>query len=243
MLRHSALALAFISSVLTFPATAAGFADCPEYFANRTPPKVSLGSNGPLRELCYDAFAILHSGKSKTPVFVVERLNRVQLTNAQDETRTNKFFADARLPFRERAVLEDYKGSGFDRGHMAPAADMPTATAMSQSFSLANMVPQAPQNNRRTWAGIEKATRKYAMRAQGDIYVYTGPVYTQQSSAIGSGVWVPTYLFKLVYDPARGKAWAHWVENRNDYRAQAPISYTELVNRTGIEFLPGIALH
>ena len=45
---------------------------------------------------------------------------------------------------------------------------------MAQSFSLANIVPQAPMNNRKAWAGIERATRKYVMRAAGDVFVITG---------------------------------------------------------------------
>ena len=47
---------------------------------------------------------------------------------------------------------------------------------MAQSFSLANIVPQAPMNNRKAWAGIERATRKYVMRAAGDVFVITGSV-------------------------------------------------------------------
>lgn len=196
------------------------------------------------RALCYDAFAILHSGESKTPVYVAQRLNRASIADT-GEKRTNKFFPDARLRSAERASLDDYKGSGFDRGHMAPAGDMPTAQAMAQSFSLANMVPQAPEHNRGVWAKtVESATRKYASRATGDVYVITGPVYLPSiaaSSSIGRGqVRVPKYLFKLVYDEDNGKAWAYWQENADATKASAPISYRELVERTGISFLPSV---
>lgn len=72
-------------------------------------------------------------------------------------------------------TLEDYKGSGWSRGHMAPAGNMPTAKAMAQSFSLANMVPQAAKHNGGVWAAtVEQATRKYVAHAGGDVYVHTG---------------------------------------------------------------------
>lgn len=215
------------------------FRACPEFFVNGVAPLVPGGPQLALRALCYDSFAVLHSGTTKTPVFVAERLNRASLEDAQDEKRTNRFFADARLPAAERAQLEDYKGSGYDRGHMAPAGDMPNPQAMAQSFSLANIVPQAPVNNQRSWAGIEKATRKYVMRAEGDVYVITGPVYVGNAEVIGPGkVRVPKFLYKLVYDPSTERAWAHWIENADEARAEKPISYEELVQRTGIEFLP-----
>jgi endonuclease G len=51
---------------------------------------------------------------------------------------------------------------------------------------------------------------------------------------------VPKYLFKLVYDQNKNRAWAHWHENNNATRGSKPISYTELVRRTGIDFLPGL---
>ena len=88
------------------------------------------------------------------------------------------------------------------------------------------------------------ATRKYVARASGDVYVITGPVFAPsiaQSPSIGRDrVRVPKYLFKLVYDQTKNKAWAHWQENDNAARASKPISYAELVKRTGIEFLPGV---
>jgi endonuclease G len=126
---------------------------------------------------------------------------------------------------------------------MAPAADMPTPTAMAQSFSLANMVPQAPKSNSGAWAKIEKDTRQYVKRAQGDVFVITGPAYGSAYLIIGDNqVRIPQYLYKLVYDPSKNKVWAYWQENKNDARASAPISYDELVRRTGIVFLPAASM-
>jgi len=141
------------------------------------------------------------------------------------------------LPFVERAQLDDYKGSGYDRGHMAPAGDMGTEESKAQSFSLANMVPQDCRNNRKAWKKIEADTRKYVMRAEGDVFVITGPVFELEHPSIGKNqVWVPQHLFKLVYDPATKKAWAHWLDNTLEVKVGKPISYEELVRRTGIEF-------
>lgn len=74
----------------------------------------------------------------------------------------------------------------------------------------------------------------------------TGPVYSPdiaQSKGIGAGqVRVPKYLFKLVYDQDQNRAWAHWHLNDNATRASRPITYSELVRRTGVEFLPGAQL-
>lgn len=218
------------------------FSACRNFFVNGKPPVVAHRPTN--RALCYDAFAILHSGDSKTAVFVAEKLNRAAVADA-DEERTDRFFPDARLRSAERATLADYQGSGFDRGHLAPAGDMPTAQAMAQSFSLANMVPQAPKHNQGAWrTSVEAATKKYAGRASGDVYVITGPVFApsiDQSPGIGRGhVRVPRYLFKLVYDQDKNRAWAHWNLNDNATRPSPPISYGELVRRTGIEFLPGV---
>jgi len=232
------IALSIFSVSAAVSAQPNDFSNCPQFFAGGVAPVIAnLEARHP-RALCFDAFAVMYSGTTKTPVYVAERLNRTQLTDAQDEKRTNRFYEEARLPSAERSHLNDYKASGYDRGHMAPAADMPTAQAMAQSFSLANMVPQAPVNNRKTWAGIEKATRKYAMRAQGDVYVISGPVFDKNPATIGAGnVAVPGHLFKLVYDSATHKAWAYWVENVDSARASRPISYAELLQRTGMQLL------
>lgn len=89
------------------------FAECPEFFANGRSPAIAPRPG--LRELCYEAFAVLHSGETKTPVYVAQRLNRRTLEDAE-ERRAKRFFADARLPRGERAELDDYKHSGYSRG-------------------------------------------------------------------------------------------------------------------------------
>ena len=222
------------------PTTASQFSDCRQFFADGIPPAVL---KAPLqRELCYESFAILHSGVSKTPVFVAERLTRAGIGDA-NEKRTNQFFADARLPRSERAELSDYKGSGYARGHMAPAGNMSNSTAMAQSFSLANIVPQNPTQNSGPWSKIEQDTRRYVLRAKGNVFVITGPVFGPKSQTVGANrVRVPTHLFKLVYDEGTGKAWAHWQPNSEDARAGRPITYGELTQRIGMELLPEGAL-
>ncbi len=273
------------SPTLAMPTATGNFGECRENFANGESPIVPRAKELHARALCFNGFAILHSGITKTPVFSAAVLSRERIDAGKGLKRTNKFFADARLPSAERATLEDYKGSTFQRGHQFAAADADNENAMAQSFSLANMVPQSPVNNSKTWAGLEKSTRAYAHRAKGDVYVITGPVfipdscpfvmtakrmlieqnhsipasnaqiimqavetasfvapraYDADACTVGVGVAVPSHLFKLVYDPNTQRAWAHWLENTDWARVSAPISYDELVRRTGIEFLPGV---
>lgn len=270
---------------LRLPAANGSFAACKSTFANGMAPRVPTQSQSGTRALCFNGFAVLYSAHTKTPVYSAEVLTRQRIEGAH-QRRTNAFFEDARLPAAERALLDDYRGSTFDRGHTSPAGDMNTPEGMAQSFSLANMVPQAPDNNRFSWADIEKATRKYALRAKGNVYVITGPAYTPgscpfvlgaqrqlqargatvpqtpdeivrtaskqagfkapyrydaQRCTIGkSQVAVPSQLFKLVYDQESNRAWVHWMDNTDWAKVGRPISYEELVRRTGIEFLPGI---
>lgn len=225
----------------TAASNAPGFSGCPNFFPGGQKPVLPAQASGwKLRELCFDAFAVLHSGATRTPVFSVEKLNRSQLGDAKGKERTNIFFADARLPSAERAELSDYAGSRFDRGHMSPAADQPTAQSMAQSFSLANMIPQAPENNRKAWASVEKSTRRYVERAQGDVFVFTGPAFIDNAGVLKGRVIVPSHVYKLVYDEKANRAWAYWLPNTDEARIGAPIDYAEFTRRIGIEFLPGV---
>lgn len=218
------------------PQAQTNFSACRQFFPGGRPPVVPAGPA--LRELCFDSFAVLHSGQTKTPVFTAQRLNRGMLLQARNVERSDRFYPEARLPAAERAQLDDYRGSGYSRGHMAPAGDMHTGQAMAQSFSLANMVPQNQSQNAGPWNKIEADTRKYIMRARGDVYVFTGPVYAQRPQAIGAGnVAVPAYLYKVVYDATTRRSWVHWQSNSRHAKAGPPISYGEFVKRTGLRLL------
>jgi endonuclease G len=223
--------LLLISSLWLPLSASALFEQCQNLFpAQQIPSTTQVG-----RDLCFDDFAIYYSPSDKKPIYTVERLNGEQL-QAPHPRRTNQFYEEARLPAHERALLADYRGSGYDRGHNVPAGDMSSERGMAQSFSLANMMPQARQNNQGIWAKrVEEPTRMYIKRAQGDVYIFTGSV--GQAGSIGkSRVTIPSHLYKLVYDPAKKLAWAYWVENTDDAQMNAPISYAELVQKTGIDF-------
>lgn len=223
--------LLLLSSLWLPLSASALFDQCKDLFpAQQVPSTTQVG-----RDLCFDDFAIYYSPSDKKPIYTVERLNGEQL-QAPHPRRTNQFYEEARLPAHERALLADYRGSGYDRGHNVPAGDMTRERGMAQSFSLANMMPQARQNNQGIWAKrVEEPTRMYIKRAAGDVYVFTGSI--GHAGSIGkSRVTIPSHLYKLVYDPNKKLAWAYWVENTDDAQMSAPISYAELVQKTGIDF-------
>lgn len=214
------------------------FAACADKFPQSRP--IAVTSVSPQMKplaLCSDNFAVLYSQTSKTPMVVVERLNASLLKDAQGEERTNVFYADPRIPKAGRAELSDYRGSHMDRGHQSPAADAPNQRAMAQSFALSNMIPQDPTNNRKIWSKVESDVRKFAKRNSGDLFVFTGPLFDAGHKTIGENrVWVPTRIFKLVYDASSQRAWAYVLPNA-ETRLGKPMDYNAFVSETGLELL------
>ena len=141
-----------------------------------------------------------------------------ELTSAEasgDVARTNDFREDVIIPTKS-ASLRDYKNSGYDRGHLAPAGDMAfSLTAMSESFLLSNIVPQNSSNNRGIWRRLENRVRSWA-QTENKLYVITGTITDPRRIGLGRNkVAVPTHLYKIVYDEADQEMIAFSIPNSN----------------------------
>ncbi len=115
--------------------------------------------------------------------------------------RTDRFLEDPEVSTGS-AKNADYSGSGFDRGHLAPAADMAwSEESMKASFYFSNMSPQLPGFNRGVWKRLEELVRDWA-KSHEHIYVVTGPVLTTpELPTIGeNAVAVPRYYYKVIID-------------------------------------------
>ena len=213
---------------------------CPEHFAGGIAPTVTNPKlQARLQEICFEAFATLHSGISRTPLYSAERLLRANLDAAKTLSRKDSFHPESALPARDRAELKDYARSGYDRGHMAPNADFATRSAQAESFSLANMVPQVHANNAGIWAGVENTVRQLATR-EGELYVITGPAFIGSDIQQIGRVLVPTHIWKVVFSPKQQRAGAYLITN-DETRAYSAVTVSDLEKMVGIELLPGLS--
>jgi len=112
--------------------------------------------------------------------------------------RKNDFRSDP-LVFSGSADHSDYRGSGFDRGHLMPAADMVwSKEALSESFFYSNMSPQHPSFNRGIWKRLESRVRKWVTKSDS-LYIITGPKLNMKLNTIGHNeVSVPEYYYKVI---------------------------------------------
>lgn len=141
----------------------------------------------------HEGFIICYSPQHKQAYWVGSRLTAAE--QVFDEERTDKFVADPLCP--RSAEAKDYAKSGYDRGHLFPAADAWTPTIMKESFYYSNMSPQTPGFNRGIWKKMEEKVRDWAMDYD-TIYVISGCVLTPDLPTIGKGVSVPEYYYKVI---------------------------------------------
>lgn len=146
----------------------------------------------------HTGYTVSHNSKWKIPNWVGYELTRRELMGTN---KRNDNFAPDPLVKGNKAQLSDYKNSGYDRGHMAPAADMKwSKKVMEESFYLSNICPQNQNLNRGDWNDLEEKVRSWAKRDSA-IIIVCGPIVSKRPQKIGNNVAVPEAFFKVILSP------------------------------------------
>jgi DNA/RNA endonuclease G (NUC1) len=157
--------------------------------------------------------------RTKNPSFVMEHLTSKSIHTIDKANRKNKrFYEEQSLPPYLRSRAHHYRNSGYDRGHLAPAADYPSENEMQDTFCLTNVSPQYASLNRGMWLRLEDLVRGVvkAVGKEESVWVVTGPLWlpgTVKKNSFGveefgyaydgighvpSLVAVPTHFFKVI---------------------------------------------
>lgn len=192
----------------------------------------------------HTGYTLSYNEEAEQPSYVAYELTKAEVLNTNVE-RDDDFRPDPMVRTGS-AELSDYRGSGYDRGHLAPAADFRwSAEAMSDTFYLSNMSPQDPSFNRGIWADLEAAVRVMAYENES-IYVVTGPVLTAGPyKTIGENeVAVPNEYYKVILDYTEPeiKAIGFLLPNEGSSRSLESFATTvdTVEEKTGIDFFPSL---
>lgn len=188
----------------------------------------------------YTGFNVSFNADLRIPNYVVYELTRSEVQG--EEPRSNKFLCDERV--KGCPTTTDYTGSGYDRGHMAPAADMKwSKQAMKESFYLTNICPQNHSLNSGGWKRLEEKVRAWADRDSA-IIVISGPLLDGPVSRLASGVAVPTGFFKVVLapfaSPVRAIAFVYKNEGGQKKVELQATSVDEVEQLTGFDFFSSL---
>ena len=188
---------------------------------------------------CRTGFAGLYDPSERTPLWIAEHIVKSNLAGNADRGGMD-FIADTDIPLGAMPKPADYAKSGFDKGHMAPAADFKNSeAAMIATFQFSNAVPQTPESNRHIWKDLEESTRELANR-RGELYIITGPVYsTTPRLLLKNRVSIPDATYKILIDPKEKSMTGFVVPNTNnpgkDFRTYQ-MKVREIEKLTGLNF-------
>ncbi len=194
----------------------------------------------------YSSYVLAYSEEHEQALWVAYELDQVK-ASTDLFNRTDNFREDPNVTTGS-ATLADYRGSGFDRGHLAPAGDFKfSKLAMSETFFMTNMSPQRPGFNRGVWNKLEALVRKWATQEE-QLYIVTGGVLHDSLPTIGHNqVSVPQYFYKVVLDYTLPniKAIAFLIENKS---SDLPlynfvVTIDSLESLTGVDFFPSLEDH
>lgn len=153
-------------------------------------------------------YTVSYDAQHRNPKWVFEHLTAEGLKGEANRSNS-EFKEDESFPQHLRATLADYKGSGFDRGHQAAAANHKSSSqAMEDTFFLSNMCPQCPEFNRGYWLKLEKHVRNLT-KEYANVFVISGPLYLPNFEENGrryvkyevlgeNNLCVPTHFFKVI---------------------------------------------
>lgn len=192
----------------------------------------------------HEYFSLSYSEAHEQAEWVAYTLTRERLDMPWHE-RPDEFKSDPRVSGGS-ATWEDYLNSGYDRGHLAPAADLAfSAEAIRESFLMSNISPQARDFNTGIWRELEENTRSWAKKYK-KIYVVTGPVLSENiKGRIGDNeVSIPAYYYKVLLDVSEPgkKGIAFLLPNQISYEPlyEYAVTIDEVEERTGIDFFPNL---
>lgn len=211
--------------------------NCPQHVVYGAP--ISKLPSNQTQYLCRIGYAVHYNYATKVSEYSVQKVTAASIKGTAP--RKDDFREDLEVPPQHRATLKDYQGSGYDRGHMAPAADMRTSPqAMSESFYLTNMMPQVPGNNRGIWKYTETYTRAWA-EAFGEVYVVTGTIIGDFPISLGNRLQVPSHVYKIVIVPSTGKSISFLFPNQKlpvEHLPKYIVSISDIEEYTGLTIMP-----
>lgn len=202
-------------------------------------------SSEKLEQIKHTAYVLGYSEKNEQASWVSYVLSKKECMG--DESRSSTFFVDPMVKTGS-AANEDYKASGYDRGHLAPAGDMGfSKKTMKESFYYSNMSPQTPSFNRGIWKELETQTRDWA-KLYGSCLVITGPILKDSSAlkTIGPNqVSVPNYYYKIIINPNLPTPEAIAFVLKNEDSDQVLSNFVVTIDQieilTGLDFFPNLS--
>lgn len=237
---YSNLALAALSMTSVQGVQADDFSNCPYNFYKGQAPVITKSALAKDNySFCYNGFAVQYSGVARTGLWSAQYITPQRIKAGKSVKREDNFHEETRIKIAHRATLNDYRKSGFDRGHLSPSADQGTRKQQHDSFNLSNITPQSPTNNQKTWSNIEQATRATISKNHKAAYIITGTMFLGQKVKKVGNVLVPSHIFKVVYFPDLNVMGAYVTVNDESGRVDV-VSVAQLEQYAGIRFFPAM---
>lgn len=208
-------------------------------------PDLEITQDSPRRRgqlIRHTAYTLSYNASRKIPNWVAYEL--LGSHTRGKVSRTNRFIPDP-LVKGKSATTADYTGSGYDRGHMAAAADMAwNKKAMAESFYLSNICPQKPVLNRGLWKNLEDQVRRWAV-SDSAIVIVTGPIVGNSTETIGKNrIAVPQSFFKVILSPygKKVKAIGFLLDNKEETGPlkNYAVSVDSIERLTGLDFFSSL---